>query len=254
MFYIPLCFILAGCKPTLIAEFEDKPVVNCYLDAGKSPQLTISKLIAFRDDVAYADQDIDALIIKITDETTGEEFTMQPAGAGRYDNPAFTVQAEHSYALHFTYDNKPVRASATVPPSPENVSFSDTSIGTGGFGGMGGIEITWDNDDRNYYLVEGVTESASPIRESETAPAKSFRIDYTQENSITLSSMQFSYFGNYAVSLIRIEPEYVVMTQSVSNTSSSLADVRGNIEGGYGIFTGINRVTKTIQVYQQTGP
>lgn len=33
-----------------------------------------------------------------------------------------------------------------------------------------------------------------------------------------------------------------------TTTSSSLSDIRGNISGGYGIFTGINRYTRTVTV------
>ena len=54
---------LSACEPTLLAEFEDKPVVNCYLEDGVSPIVNISKIIAFRDDVTYSDEDISKLDI-----------------------------------------------------------------------------------------------------------------------------------------------------------------------------------------------
>lgn len=254
------CIALGGCEPTLIAEFEDLPVVTCYLDAGSSPVLTVSKLIAFRDDVTYSGEDVSALSITITDQTVGTPYPMQPTGGGGYACPQLTVQAGRAYRLDFAYNGKPVSAATTVPEAPQDVVFSDTAIGVMSFtmpsraDVAGGIEITWSNDERNYYIVEGFTESSNAVRESDDEPAKSFKLDYTQGGSATLTQQQFNYFGNYEVSLIRIRSEYVVMSQGSSDASTTLVDVRGNIEGGYGIFTGINRVTRTIEVYERSNP
>lgn len=44
------------------------------------------------------------------------------------------------------------------------------------------------------------------------------------------------------------------MSQGGSTSSTTLVDVKGNIDGGYGIFTGINSFTKTIIVTEQSRP
>lgn len=266
--YILTCLIVAGCQPTLIAEFEDKPVVSCFLDAGASPTLTISKLIAFRDDAAYSDEDVNALSITITDETDDVSFPMQPVGSGgKYENPLMIIQAARTYRLDFTYNRKSITATATIPDEPQNVTFSTTSVGVfnRSFNWVPGsswnwddlpefdsqVEITWDNDDRNFYIVECVTTSSEPVYENQTEAPKSFKLDYTQTNYAVLSSMNFRYYGDYVVSLVRIQPEYAVMSEGSSNTytSTTIDDVKGNIDGGYGIFTGISRVTGMINVY-----
>lgn len=256
--------IFCGCQPTLIAEFEDRPVVYCYLDAGATPVVSVSKLIAFRDDVEYSTENVNNLSIVITDESSGIVFRMSPAGDGKYQNPSLIAEEGHTYSLDFVYNGQEVHSVTTVPAAPQGVSFSATSIGVMVFEFSAGtltraepgrgIEIAWDNPDGNYYIVEGITRSVDPIRESDSIAAKSFKLDYTQGSSATVASSQFSYLGNYEVSLIRILPEYVAMSQGSSSTSSSLAEVGGNIEGGYGIFTGVNRVTRTISVYKQTSP
>jgi hypothetical protein len=75
-------------------------------------------------------------------------------------------------------------------------------------------------------------------------------LDNTQYNYATLSQQQFNYIGEYTISVIRILPEYVLMSEgSANNMSTSIVDVKGNIDGGYGIFTGINRVTQVVHVY-----
>ena len=252
--YILSCWAVAGCQPTLIAEFEDKPVVNCFLEAGNSPILTISKLIAFRDDVEYTDEDVNTLSITITDEMENLSHQMQSIGDGRYENPFLIAQAGHSYSLNFIYNNKTITATTTVPDRMKNVEFSATSIGIGMFSNP--IEITWSNNERNYYVIEGFTTSSTPVRGSGTDLPKKFKLDCTQGNSATLESMQFNYLGNYEVSLINILPEYVSISQGNTDTSvsTSIVDVKGNIDGGYGIFTGINRVTQKINVYRASEP
>ena len=44
------------------------------------------------------------------------------------------------------------------------------------------------------------------------------------------------------------------MSQGDSTSSATLVDVKGNIDGGYGIFTGISSVTKNIKVAQGASP
>jgi len=266
--YLLALGVVAGCQPTLIAEFEDKPVVSCFLDAGTSPVLTISKLIAFRDDAVYSDENVNALSITITDITDETEITypMQPAGSGgKYENPLFIIQAAHTYRLDFTYNRKPITATATVPDEPQNVAFSTTSVGIFNRSFVPGsswniedlpefdaqLEITWENEDRNFYMLECFTTSTEVVNENQTDAPQSFKADYTQNDYAILSSMQFRYYGDYEVSLVRIQPEYAVMSEGSANTytSASIDDVKGNIDGGYGIFTGISRTTQTITVY-----
>ena len=252
--------ILISCQPTLIAEFEDKPVVSCYLDAGDSPILNISKLIAFRNDASYTDVDINQLLITITNETTNTNYILENIGDGNYCNETLIIETNHDYSLHFEYNNSSIYAFTTIPEAPTEVEFSATGItistpkqvANRNMPGMG-IEITWNNDEENYFIVEGSTTSIEPIQYSydeDEWPEKCFKLDYTQGNSATLSQQQFKYYGGYEVSIIRILPEYVVMSQGSSNTSTSLVDIRGNIDGGYGLFTGINRVKKRINVYK----
>ena len=236
------------------------------LEAGVSPELTVSKLIAFRDDVHYSDENVNNLAITITDETDNQTWQLQSVGNGKYDNPQFVVVAGHTYRLNFSYNQKPVTATATVPEAPQHVAFSDTSFGVvnwqfnpGQFTPGGNrdperynrtLDITWDNDDKNYYLVQGITISNEPVRENQTNAPKQFMLNHTQNDYATISQMQFSYLGDYEISVIRIMPEYVIMSEgSATNMSTSIADVKGNINGGYGIFTGINRITQIINVY-----
>lgn len=88
----------------------------------------------------------------------------------------------------------------------------------------------------------------------EDLPAKSFKLNYTQGTGSTLSSSDFSYYGTYHISVIHIGYEYAVMSQGGSTSSSTLVDVKGNIDNGYGIFTGISKVTMNVKVSKGSSP
>lgn len=262
---ILLAVFAAACEPTPMAEFTDKPVVCCYLKAGETPTLTVQKLIPFQSDAQFSQESVDNLTITITDATTGQSYQMNSIGEGVYTNNNLVAQTGHNYTLNFQYNGEDVAAQTSVPTAPEGVEFSGYSIGVMSFPlpddtkapGNNGIEITWSNPNGEYYIVEGVTESVSLIREledGEEMPAQSFKLDYTQGESATLSSQNFNYYGIYTISVIHINQEYAVMSQGGSISSATLVDVRGNISGGYGIFSGINSVTDTIRVRTQTSP
>ena len=252
-----------------MAEFTDRPVVCCYLKAGQTPTLTVQKLVPFQSDAQFSSESVDNLTITITDVDEGKEYLLSGAGNGTYGNSGLVAGSGHTYRLDFQYDGVPVSATTVVPEAPSGVKFSGYSIGVMSFSRPDetslsatrapndGIEISWENPDGDYYIVEGTTESVSLVREleeDEQMPSQSFKLDYTQGESATLSSINFNYYGKYAVSVMHIRPEYAVMSQGGAISSSSLVDVRGNIDGGYGIFTGVNSVTDTVTVRVQSSP
>lgn len=263
--YLLTLLALASCEAIPETEFTDRPVVCCYLSAGYSPTLTVQKLIPFQSDSEFSDEDINKLVITITDQTTGKDYLLSCTEEGTYTNTELTAEEGHEYKLSFDYDEVPVTAVTTVPSAPEEVSFSATKIEVMDFqppqpmskAPGGDIEISWKNEEGEYYIVEGKTGSANPvmdIEDDEDMPSKSFKLNYTQGTSATLSSSDFNYYGTYYVSVIHINQEYAVMSQGGSTSSTTLVDVKGNIDGGYGIFTGISSVTRTISVAKGSSP
>lgn len=257
--------LAVACEPTPASEFTDRPVVSCFLEDGVLPVLKVQKLIPFKDDVEYSAEDVDALAITVSDETSGDSFVLESIGGGEYTNDGLVAVAGHTYRLDFDYDGEHVSATTTVPATPEDVKFSSNTISVFGFPASAsvrapgdGVEITWSNPGGDYFIVEGVTQSDNYINdpdEGEEEPSRSFNLDYTQGESVTLTSGNFNYYGDYAVSVLRVLPEYAAISQgSSSSSTSSLVDVRGNIEGGYGIFTGVGRVSGTIRVRAQSTP
>ncbi|MDR2882831.1 MAG: DUF4249 domain-containing protein [Alistipes sp.] len=254
--------VLAGCQPTLVAEFRDKAVVQAYLYADHAPEVRVSKLIAFRDDAVYSDEDVNALTVTVTDDTTDESVALSPRGDGLYSTDAMRVAAGHTYSLRMPYNGESVTATTEIPAKPTGMATSRTVITAMGFpgstrqGGFGnqGAEITWDNPEGDYYMlsVENVETNPRPIFDEDEVdedwPRPSFRVEPTQGTSAMLSQMSFSYYGRHNVILIRMRPEYALLYSTSGDTSQTLTEIHANVDGGYGIFTGANCDTLQVSV------
>jgi hypothetical protein len=267
----PLCALVAlclACQPTLTAEFQDLPVVEGYLYAGKPTSIRLSKLIPFRSDVVFAQVDIDALEVTLIDLTSNDEYILAPKGSGVYADSALLPQAGHSYQLLFWYTNELVSTTTSIADAPQEVAFSASNVYVptmgGGFGGGGGstmtpLTITWSNEAQDYYTVAVESEYptyANYLRDSASyydAPQLSFAATPTQDTILQLNAMQFAFKGRHRVRLCRIQAEYAAFfaENTSSNASSQLVEVHANVEGGFGIFTGISSVDTVITVSKQ---
>ncbi len=249
-----------GCQPTLIAEFSDRPVVECYFYADHVPTVKITKLIPFRSDVVFSEEDVDRIAVTITDDTTGESCILTAQGEGIYTTASnFKAKVGHTYTMTIPYNGELVAATTTIPPKPVNMALSETSITAMGSpmgragGPGGGVEITWDNAGKDYYMlaVENTMANPEPIFEDdgeEEWPRPAFRVEPTQGTSTQLSQMSFYYYGMHDVILIRMQPEYVLLYSTNGTTSSTLTEIHANVENGYGIFTGVNADTMQLKV------
>ncbi|MDR1226238.1 MAG: DUF4249 domain-containing protein [Prevotellaceae bacterium] len=271
IFVLPVfsLLLLFGCEPTLVAEFQDKAVVESYLHAGNTPQVKISRLIPFRDDVSLSGEDINSLSITITDEDSGNSSTLIAQGEGVYANSAFTIQEGHTYALHLPYNGFSVTASTVIPSKPVDMSLSSSTISVMVRPGIGSlslstkatnepVEVTWANPDNSYYMVVVENIEATPTSiydwdDDDDRPKPMFRMEPTQASSTQLSQQSFSYLGRHNIILTRMQPEYALLYQSQNNDSQSISEVHANVNNGYGIFTGLNSDTLQIRVVQSSG-
>ncbi|MDR2448898.1 MAG: DUF4249 domain-containing protein [Prevotellaceae bacterium] len=262
--------LFSACQPTLMAEFQDRPVVESYLYAGEPASVTVSKLLPFRNDVRFSDEEVDELTLTITDETTGNVYPLTPQGAGVYTgHETFLPEAGHTYRLQFTYDGVPVTATTQIAALPGNVAFSKTTVTAGFGGGMGGggdagdsmepLEITWDNPTGEYYIITATCTESNPTpifdmddndNDDDTAPdfPLSFQTEPTQGASAQLSAQSFSYLGKHTVKLCRIQPEYVLLYQRMNSTSANLVELHANVENGFGVFTGVSSESREVNV------
>lgn len=157
-----------SCQPMIESEFEDIPVVEGFLFNDAPVNMKISKLIPFRDDVSYSDEDVCNLGITISDITTGLDYRLIHQDSGVYvGDEDFLPEIGHTYRLHFIYNGSEITAETQIPDVAQNVVLSDSVLTvrsfTGGFSGGGGfpgggrmmdsLTVSWDNPNRDYYFV-----------------------------------------------------------------------------------------------------
>jgi hypothetical protein len=258
-----LVLIGVACQPTLIAEFEDRPVVEGYLFAGEPVSIKVSKLIPYRDDVSFSEENIDQLSIAVTDNTDSKTYLLTSKGEGVYTgNDDFLPQTEHTYTLLFMYNNEEVTATTAIAADPQGVSFSASSItmpsfGSGGPGGSSSgvqnITVKWSNAAQDYYVLAVRCLNPDSLLLIDSGVVRTTADALLQDSTAMLSRMQFSYTGEHVVKLCRVQPEYVTLLQrnTQSSTGETLVEVNANVSGGFGIFTGVSFHEHKITVYNE---
>ena len=254
-----ICFVIS-CKDTLVAGFQDKPVVESYLYADESPQIKISKLIPFSEDMALSDMDVNKLSVSITEKPSGKIYPLIAKGEGLYENSSLVISSGKTYQLSFPYNGQEISATTVVPEKPQNLTLSASTISISQRGGTetgtgapvmpSPIQITWNNDDQSYYLiyVKNVESVKIPIDTKNTSANDFFRNQPTNANQYELNPRSFQFYGQHRIILYKIQAEYVLFFQENSNSSSSLTEIKANIVNGFGIFTGINSVSAYLYV------
>ena len=213
---------------------------------------------------------MDNLAVTITDETAGVDYTLALQDSGVYVGGSDILpQAEHTYSLHFTYNGNEISAETQIAATPQNVVFSKDEITAQTMGNFqpgssempefinDSLVVSWDNPDRDYYfvMVENIEDDPEAINSGFGGfggmgggnSSLLFRTELSQEASVSIQAQQFGYYGRYLVHVCRLQPEYVTLLQ---HNSETLVEVFANVEGGFGVFTGISRYSKEIRVIE----
>ena len=258
---IVLIFILNfSCKKeSSNPEFDDKPVIESYLQVGGIATVKVSRLIAFSSDAQFSSDNLDNLILTIT--ANGNTYTLQPQGSGNYiaSSPSLIVTEGSTYNLNLVYNKKNVSATTVTPPKPTGYTESVNTMSItprhsgGGFGGglnPDPVKLTWTNSDNSYYLVlaEVIDPNAKLIDTTAGAQPRAFRGSPLQTNTSLINARQFQYYGMHRMILYHLNPDYANLYGNSSNNSNNLTNSSTSVVNGAGIFTGINSDTLLINI------
>jgi hypothetical protein len=253
-----LCF---SCKKEASSpEFVDKPVIQSYLHAGTTASLNVSRLIAFATDAQFSSDNLDNLMITITNN--GNSYSLQPQGSGNYKatNPVLIITEGSTYNLNLVYNKINVFATTGIPIKPigYTASVSTMSISprrSGGGFSQGSlnpepVKLTWTNNDNSYYLVltEIIDPNAKLIDTTANAQPRAFRGSPIQSNTSQISPRQFQYYGLHRLILFHLNPDYAGLYGNTSSNSNNLTNSSTGVVNGAGIFTGINSDTLLINI------
>jgi hypothetical protein len=249
--------VLLACGKRDNSEFTDTPIIESYLRPGDDFNLKVSRQIPFTPDVRYSEDDIDSLLIKVTNNDN--TYILTPAGEGKYIDSSLVVREGETYDLSFTFNLRNVMAYTHIPIKPENFDQSDLSMSidrmnstsgppSGGPGEMPEpVSLTWKNDDDSYYIVviENMEATLDPIRDfgDNGPPGTIFKKPPTTSSGLQLRPQEFQYFGKHRLILYHVLPDYASLYSENSTSSQNLTNPSTSIMNGYGIFTGLNSDT-----------
>ncbi len=243
-------------------EVTETAVLTGYLFAGiPCDSIRITQTISYsgEDTVALPIENID---VTITDGT--DTYDMQTDGSGYFRNTDLVIESEKNYEVAFAYKDYIVSAQTFIP-SKRVVSISPTYIEmeeqTSGFPGGGPsmpdpIEVTWENEEGDYYYVvvlniEEDPEYINDFYEEQDSLFQNFR--FISEPSVTDyyqidPRREIRQFGTHRVIVFRVNPEYASLYNVSSISSLNITEPPGNVENGLGILTGVSSDTSFFEV------
>jgi hypothetical protein len=247
-------------------EFTDTPVLESYLLPGDFFSLKVLRQIPFSSDVTYSGDDIDSLVITVSESDS--TYILTPAGDGRYVDSSLVIREGAVYDISFNFNGRHVTASTHIPEKPLNFESTEIAISVtrmdGSSGPPGGdfgeppepVSLTWTNSDDSYYIVviENMESVLDPIRDfgDETTPGNIFRKPPTVASGLQLRPQEFRYFGRHRIILYHVLPDYASLYSQNSNSSQNLTNPSTSIMNGYGIFTGLNSDTLYLKVVESS--
>ena len=252
LFFCLVFFIISCKKESTDPAFVDTPIVQAYLSPGNPVSLNITRQTPFSSNAQYSSDNINALKVFIT--TNNKTYTLTPIGNGQYVDSSLIVSDTSQYSLSFGFNGKTVTASTPIPSKPENFGESETSITVSSTFSFGTIpeplRLGWSNTDGSYYIVVVKNIETDPvlIDTSSNAPSFSFVQPPTTSDSELINGRQFKYYGKTLLILYHVNPDYAALYNNSTTSSQNLTPPSSDITNGYGIFTGLNADTLTINV------
>ena len=237
--------------------FEDIPVVEGYLHAGKSPEIKISRQVAYSNDTVSISDSLDSLFVKMFD---GSQFyDLYPIGEGVYTNPMITVDPLDSFEVELYFNNKKIFAKTTIPQKPTNFLSSTSNVFVSDdiltLNNPDEIQFSWDNSDGSYYyiLIENIDSNPAPVFDNDNALSinQLFKMSPTLSDSYSMKTRRFSSYGHHRIVLFHINPDMAALYLDSDNTSQNISNPSSEIANAYGIFSGINSDTIYVNVLPQ---
>ena len=110
--------IIFGCsKENINRDFEDIPVVEGYLYAGKPLEIKVSRQVFYSNNVASSSDNLDSLFVSIFDGNM--YYDLIPMGDGTFTNSNIKLSELETFELQLDYNNLPISTQTTIPKKPE---------------------------------------------------------------------------------------------------------------------------------------
>ncbi len=261
IFLIINSFLIVSCNQENIEQTETKTtIVEGYLYAGNPiDSLKVTQSFSYGQ-VEEEIITIDDLNITITDDNN--QFELTSIGNGFYQNSNLIIEAGKSYQLEFERDGEIISAETYVPEnnvtsiSTTEVKLEQIEAGvfpTGGINIPDPVEVSWNNEDGDYYYVLIKNIETDPEYVNENIAQLDEQFLFITEPQISdfyaiRTRQELTQYGTYQIIVFRVNPEYAALYESSGNSTLSLEEPPSNIINGLGIFTGVSSDTLYLEV------
>jgi hypothetical protein len=243
---------LYSCKKETDSGIADRPVVIGYLLAGHPLSVKVYQQKAFSDTATYGAL-IGGLQLQVSDGSKTIDLTETATGTYTYADSTF-LQTGKTYTLQFTYNNTVVSSSTVMPVPTTGFAATKTALTVPvqrtDIADTVALRYTWNNPDSLYHVIVFKNDEQSPYFIGggfNTQP--NFTVTPGQAAVYDAKYRLFNYNGTYKVILYTVNEEYIKMLTSNTNTSSQRLDnPPGNVTNGYGVFTGMQADTLSLQI------
>jgi hypothetical protein len=256
-----LCFSFGSCKKADLSSIS-QPVVQAYLYYGRPVTVKLYQQKSLTDTAQYGSP-ITGQQLYISDGTGKVNLTETAKGVYTYADITFLV-AGKTYTLSFQYQGKQVSAQTLMPQQAQHFATQDTAVNY--LNGTAPVQqpdtlnkFTWDNPDSlNHVLVfNNLDGNYFPLAGRGPAfgnvPFNFFEYDTKRGAVFYVVSNSFPYYGNFQVTLLSVNKEYVdlVTSNNAGANSQNLVNTPTNVVNGLGIFTAMQADTLSFGLYNR---
>ena len=254
-------FLIVSCNQESIEQVETKTtIIEGYLSAGNPvDSLRVTQSYSYGQ-VLEEIITLDDLNITIADNNS--QFELTSIGNGYYQNTNLIIDAGKSYQLEFERDGE-IISSETYVPDYNAVSISTNQVElrkieagvlpTGGITIPDPVELSWDNENGDYYYVVIRNIETDPEYVNDNIAQFDGQLRFISEPLISdfyaiRALTHLTQFGAYQIIVFRVNPEYAALYESSGSSTLSLEEPPSNIVNGLGIFTGVSSDTLYLEV------
>ena len=263
-FFSFLFFI--ACEEETSIKTIDKLSVQAYLHAGQSlDSVKFEKVIPLDSLESLAPPNDLSPVVKTG---AGESFPLVLTDTdGTYGNGELVIEDGQNYSLEVGYNGELVVAETFIPAPPENLVLSDTIVKRDKIrdftdlfdqGIPDPVEIAWEGEEGAFYFVnvENIENNPEIINElfegGDIPQSQNILTEPSVASSYAINAFQdITHYGTHAVTVYRVNPEYVVLYEDNTGGTGSINEITTNVTNGFGIFTGLNSRTIHFEVRKQ---
>jgi len=253
--------LINSCNQESVEQTETKTtIVEGYLSAGNPvDSLRVTQSFSY----GQVEEEIitlNDLNIRITNDNN--QFELTSIGNGYYQNTNLIIDAGKNYQLEIERGGKIISADTYVPEY-NATSISTTQVGlkkivagvfpTGGIIIPDPVEVSWNNENGDYYYVLIKNIETDPEYVNENIAQFDGQLQFISEPLISdfyaiRTQRELLQFGTYQIIVFRVNPEYAALYESSGSSTLSLEEPPSNIVNGLGIFTGVSSDTLYLEV------